>query len=123
MSELLETNIINSLAAQVHATACAKGWHDALCNDGEPTNERIGAWVALMHAELSEALEELRKGGSLKPYTGEGGKPEGFVIELADCVIRIMDCCEALGINLGEAIIRKMEYNETRPHRHGGKAL
>lgn len=65
--------------------------------------------IALMHSELSEALEVLRKGGQ-KAELAE---------ELADTVIRIFDFCGFLNIDLGEAILIKMEYNASRPYKHG----
>lgn len=48
-------------------------------------------------------------------------KPEGMGSELADIVIRVCDLAEDLGIDLADEIKRKMRYNETRAHRHGGK--
>jgi NTP pyrophosphatase (non-canonical NTP hydrolase) len=42
-------------------------------------------------------------------------------IEIADLVIRVADFCRANGIDLAAAVRYKMAYNETRPHRHGGK--
>jgi len=56
-------------------------------------------------------------------HIGENGKPEGVASELADTVIRICDLAGMLGLDLGKAIVEKMVYNETRPHRHGGKAF
>ena len=41
--------------------------------------------------------------------------------ELADIVIRAMDTAVVLGIDLGEAIARKSEYNRQRPFRNGEK--
>lgn len=52
-------------------------------------------------------------------YAGYVAKPEGFPIELADAVIRIMDLAERLGIDLAEMINLKMAYNSTREYMHG----
>jgi hypothetical protein len=99
-----------------------KGWHD------EPRT--VGDRIALMHSELSEALEEHRNGWrpdqvysapSVDPEIP--GKPEGIGIELADCIIRIFDFAEEEGIHMDELIMLKLNWNRTRPYRHGGKAL
>lgn len=47
--------------------------------------------------------------------------PESVAVELADCMIRILDYCGHDGIDIEEAIRIKHEYNKTRPYRHGGK--
>ena len=78
--------------------------------------------VALIHSEVSEALEEYRNGrAQTEVYYGENGKPEGIPIELADVIIRIFDFCGYAGINIDAAITQKHEYNKSRPYRHGGK--
>ena len=111
---------IKDWCTYIHAVAKGKGWWE--------TERNVPEQLALMHSEISEALEEYRKGNKLDyVYYGyveeqrQWSKPEGFAIELADCVIRIMDTCEAYGIDLEEMIKVKMEYNETRSYRHGRK--
>ena len=55
-------------------------------------------------------------------YLDESGKPEGFPVELADAVIRIADLFGFLGVDMAGIIRLKMQYNATRPYRHGNKA-
>ena len=112
-----------------HELAKEKGWWDpvdlvvldraAKYGPEDDAAELVLAKIALIHSELSEAVEAARE-GEFEMYT-QGGKPEGVAAELADAVIRIYDLAGALGVNLDDVIIRKHSYNATRPHRHGGK--
>ena len=127
---------INELIKAAHENAVAHGFWES----DRPFAEQI----ALMHSELSEALEEFRDGKGLNEIyyncTAEGPgrqnclypgilcpeecpnqKPEGIPIELADAIIRICDACGQYGIDLDRAIRLKMEYNKTRPYKHGKK--
>jgi hypothetical protein len=54
---------------------------------------------------------------------GYDSKPEGFGIEAADVLIRVFDLMGFLGIDIAEMVRIKQAYNETRPYRHGGKAV
>lgn len=106
---------ISDLVSQSYQTAFEKGWWDG---DSHNVPEKI----ALMHSELSEALEEYRKHKELdEVYYREDGKPEGFIVELADVLIRIGDLCGRYDLNLENAIRIKMEFNKNRTYRHGGK--
>ena len=132
---------LNELANEAHQIAVEHGWWSP-----EPS---FGDLVSLMHSELSEALEEYRAGrpmvwhGCMFPdpesqyecEMNEGckqnretckardKKPEGIAVELADCIIRILDWAGKEGVDMESIIKEKMAYNRTRPYRHGGKLL
>ncbi|KKN83870.1 hypothetical protein LCGC14_0295230 [marine sediment metagenome] len=101
--------MLNDLAREIHQTARDKGWWEKERNFGES--------IALAHSELSEALEAWRVGTP----AASTKKPEGWGIELMDCIIRILDLCAAYSLDADSLIRWKMNYNKTRPYRHGGK--
>lgn len=100
----------NKLQVDIHKTAQEKGWWSDDRNNGE--------LLALIHSEVSEALEALRQGN---PPDDKVPEFDGAEVELADAVIRIMDMAEARGYRVAEAIVAKVTYNKTRSYKHGGK--
>lgn len=107
---------IHGMAFDAHEMAIAKGWWD------EPRD--IPHCLALVHSEVSEALEAYREYGSRNPDDVDydpNPKPEGFVYELADILIRVGDLAIHCGVDLETAVREKMEFNSSRGYRHGNK--
>ena len=98
---------------EVHNNAVDHGWHDAY--------KSFGDFIALMHTELSESFEEHRNNRSMVYIVD--GKPEGIAVELADCVLRILDWAGLMGVDMASILMMKHEYNKTRAYKHGGKLL
>lgn len=92
-----------------HKTATDAGWYRDPAT-GDVVERNFGEVVALMHSELSEALEADRKGLMDDKLPHRPGQE----VEFADCVIRIMDTCAARGYDLAGAIIEKNRFNKER---------
>ena len=108
MNELF-VSVWNALSIAVLDNAKSKGF-DSLQHEGID--------IALMHSELSEALEAYRHGN---PHSDHIPPFSGAEEELADVVIRIMDFGAARGLKIAEAIVAKIAFNARRPMKHGGK--
>ena len=98
----------NSVAKSVYKNAVNHGFWEEEPNDGER--------MALIHAEISEALEALRDGN---PSSNKIIDYSSLEEELADAVIRIMDYCFGKDLDIAGAILAKIEYNRSREYMHG----
>lgn len=103
---------INNMVTLCHTRSVNAGWYTNI-ETGEklkPTLESFGLKIALIHSEISEALEGARK-NLMDDHLPERPMAE---VELADALIRIFDLAGFYGYDLGGAVIDKLEYNRTR---------
>lgn len=93
---------VNILVDTCHGLSKEAGWHD------KP--REVGTMLALIHSEVSEALEGFRK-DLMDDHLPNRKMAE---VELADAVIRIFDLAGAQGYDLGGALVEKLIYNTQR---------
>ena len=110
MNRLEPTNVFSEIGKRSHESCVVHGFSDTIQDDSK--------MLLLIHAEISEAAEWLRKGNPKSDHIPEFS---GIEEELADAVIRICNYAYAKGFKLSEAISSKMEFNDTREYKHGGK--
>jgi NTP pyrophosphatase (non-canonical NTP hydrolase) len=110
MEEMITDYGLDALSAMLHETAIEKGFWD-----GEYTHDKIGNKLALVHSEVTEVLEAIRK--------SQGS--EKVVEEIADIIIRILDVYAAMRNeeqvlhSLDEILEAKINKNKERPKLHG----
>ncbi|MBM3211865.1 hypothetical protein FJZ33_06590 [Candidatus Poribacteria bacterium] len=109
-NEIVTEYGLDALAALLHESARQKGFWD-----GEYTNDKMGNKLALVHSEVTEVLEAIRK---------KHGS-EKIVEEIADVIIRMLDLYAAMRNkedilhSLDEILDKKININKERPRLHG----
>lgn len=98
----------------VHGNSVEHGFWDDYPQDLNA--DQVAAKLALIHSEISEALEAVRDNYPESQKIAVTGQ---FEEELADAVIRIMDLAEYTGVDVAKALIEKAVYNRSRPFKHG----
>lgn len=113
MTRIQQIAALNAIVTSQHENAISHGFYDSPFNFGEK--------IALIHSELSEALECYRK--DPKRIDEHVPKHYNVMVELADAAIRINDLVGVLQTkgygNFAEALFDKHDYNTTRPRKHG----
>ena len=128
MEQTVRQTVLFNMMEEVAEVNRANGWYDS--------DRRFGEDIALLHSEVSEALEEFRdnrnfpyveneQGECVPVYNADYGdrKPLGMPSELADVLVRLLDTCARWGVDIAAEFDAKMAYNRTRGYRHGNKTL
>lgn len=102
---------LSELATEIREINAANGWNVFSANQWELCY-KVPAILALIHSEVSEALEAFRKNDA-----------ENFLEEMADVLIRVLDCAGGLTDDFDTIVRAKLETNRQRGYRHGGKRV
>lgn len=100
---------IRQMQETIYQSCVDAGWYTDM-ETGQHKPREFGVAIALMHSELSEALEGHRKDLTDSHIPSR----KNVEVELADCIIRILDTAQYEGLDIGAAIRDKFAYNQIR---------
>ena len=103
---------LNELAQEIVVINTANGWNVTTTDDWGNSAYKVPAVLALIHSEVSEALEAFRTNDDAN-----------FREELADIISRGLDLTAGMQIDIEAEVLAKMEKNRGRGIRHGGKRV
>ena len=116
--------MLNELGKQIHQDCIDKGFYD--------TPRELGTLLMLIVSEVAEANEAARINKFADPQLVLEMNPENcgitrdfldlvkdtFEDEIADTIIRLLDLCAYMNIDIEKHISLKLAYNKTRPYKH-----
>jgi NTP pyrophosphatase (non-canonical NTP hydrolase) len=103
--------MFNALGKEIVKINKANGWNVTTPDDWNRVY-KVPAVLGLIHSEVSEALEAFRNHDKIN-----------FKEEMADIIIRVLDCTTGLEIDIDKAITAKLAKNKKRGFRHGNKRV
>jgi NTP pyrophosphatase (non-canonical NTP hydrolase) len=109
---------IKELCKKAHNAAIEKGFW-LIDPDAKIVQRNPSELLMLIVSELGEACEALRHNNTQNKTYNKVWKKDTFEDEIADTFIRLADMCQAMGIDIEWQIQKKLEYNKTRPQKHG----
>ena len=102
---------VRMLTSVCHSVSIEKGWwHNPVTGEDLRPSFNVGEKLALVHSEVSEALEGHRR----EAMDDHLPHRKAIEVELADALIRIFDLGGVLHLDLGGALAEKMAYNCVR---------